>query len=625
MSPTPRLLDGRYEVGDLIGRGGMAEVHLGHDNRLGRQVAIKMLRADLARDQTFIKRFRREAQSAAGLNHSSIVAVYDHGEEHHTEPGGGVVEVPYIVMEYVDGRTLREVLTDRGHLPAAEAARITEGVLDALAYSHRHGIVHRDIKPANVMIARDGAVKVMDFGIARAVADTAATMTQTQAVLGTAQYLSPEQAQGHQVDARSDLYSTGCLLFELLTGRPPFTGDSPVSIAYQHVGEAAARPSTIEPEVPAAMDDIVAHALVKNREGRYQSADAFRTDLTAFRLGRPISPEATGAAAAAGVAGAALGASSGAPTQRLSPTDQPTQVYSSQTIPGGYAYEAGNTAAYSTGALPEMGTPEPEPSRRRTGAYVLLTLAVLAVFALVGWGILSALNGTPTEPTTVVVPDVVKKDKTNAENLLTARGLKYQENFVPSQEAKDTVVTQSEPAGSSVPKNTIINLGISNGPNAVQVPDVSSLTVEEATTTLERAKLTVAAKQQSKDDSRFSKGRVDSTNPGVGVTVAEGDSITLIVSTGKVTVPNVVGKTSDQAAAQLSDAGLSLGVQRPQESDQKAGTIVQQDPAGGLLDRNAPVNVWIAIPIQTPTPNPTTTPTPTPTLTGGAPTPPTTP
>ena len=261
---------------------------------------------DLARDTSFLTRFRREAQSAAGLNHASIVAVYDSGEDHTIESGGARVPMPYIVMEYVEGKTLRELLNDRSPLEPAEAARITEGVLDALAYSHRMGIVHRDIKPANVMMGSHGDIKVMDFGIARAVADTSATMTQTQAVIGTAQYLSPEQAQGQPVDARSDLYSTGCLLFELLTGRPPFKGDSPVAIAYQHVGEAPPRPSTFNPDVDPALDAVVLHALVKDREGRYQDATAFRADLQAARLGRPISAAARGTAAgAAGAAGLA--------------------------------------------------------------------------------------------------------------------------------------------------------------------------------------------------------------------------------------------------------------------------------------------------------------------------------
>jgi serine/threonine-protein kinase len=238
-----RILAGRYEVGELIGRGGMAEVHIGHDARLGRTVAIKILRSDLARDPSFQARFRREAQAAAGLNHPSIVAVYDTGEDVYTEPTGATAHVPFIVMEYVEGHTVRDILRDGQAVPIEEAIEITAGVLSALEYSHHAGIVHRDIKPANVMLTPTGAVKVMDFGIARAVADSAATMTQTQAVIGTAQYLSPEQARGETVDARSDLYSAGCLLFELLTGRPPFIGDSPVAVAYQHVREIAPAPS----------------------------------------------------------------------------------------------------------------------------------------------------------------------------------------------------------------------------------------------------------------------------------------------------------------------------------------------------------------------------------------------
>src|SRR5436190_2066965 len=298
----PRLLGGRYELDGVVGRGGMAEVYRARDLRLDRVVAVKTLREDLARDQTFQARFRREAQSAASLNHPSIVAVYDTGEDDH-----GPAPVPYIVMEYVHGRTVRDLLRDDRRLLPERALEITDGVLRALDYSHRNGIVHRDIKPANVMITRSGDIKVMDFGIARAVADTSATMTQTQAVIGTAQYLSPEQAQGLPVDARSDLYSTGCLLFELLTGRPPFVGDSPVSVAYQHVGERPQPPSSFNHDVPTVYDNITLHALEKERERRYQSATEFRNDLMAAREGRPISAAAAaatvGAAAAVGVMG----------------------------------------------------------------------------------------------------------------------------------------------------------------------------------------------------------------------------------------------------------------------------------------------------------------------------------
>ncbi len=294
MDNAPRVLAGRYQVGELIGRGGMAEVHIGHDNRLGRTVAIKILRSDLARDPSFLARFRREAQAAASLNHPAIVAVYDTGEDVHEDATGNAVHVPFIVMEYVEGHTVRDILRDGQAVPIDEAVEITAGVLAALEYSHHAGIVHRDIKPANVMITPTGAVKVMDFGIARAVADSAATMTQTQAVIGTAQYLSPEQARGETVDARSDLYSTGCLLYELLTGRPPFIGDSPVAVAYQHVREAPATPSAIAPDVPEVLDRITLKALAKDRTARYSSAAEFRADLeNAVRAG-PSRPPRSG-------------------------------------------------------------------------------------------------------------------------------------------------------------------------------------------------------------------------------------------------------------------------------------------------------------------------------------------
>ncbi|HEY2075349.1 MAG TPA: Stk1 family PASTA domain-containing Ser/Thr kinase [Streptosporangiaceae bacterium] len=279
----PRLLGGRYELDGIVGRGGMAEVFRARDIRLDRIVGVKALRDELARDQTFQARFQREAQSAASLNHPSIVAVYDTGEE-----SVGGTPVPYIVMEFVEGRTLRDLLRDdRGLLPE-RAAEITCGVLTALGYSHRHGIVHRDIKPGNVMLTPSGDVKVMDFGLARAVPGAQFTLTQTAQVMGTAQYLSPEQARGDRVDARSDLYSTGCLLYELLTGRPPFTGDSPVAIAYQHVMEDPVPPSRVDPEIPAWADAIVLKALQKDPARRYQSADEMRDDIQRALAGAPV-------------------------------------------------------------------------------------------------------------------------------------------------------------------------------------------------------------------------------------------------------------------------------------------------------------------------------------------------
>ncbi len=279
----PRLLGGRYELDGVVGRGGMAEVYRARDLRLDRIVAVKTLREDLARDQTFQARFRREAQSAASLNHPSIVAVYDTGED--TTPTS---HVPFIVMEYVDGRTIRDLLRDDRRLLPERALEITDGVLRALDYSHRHNIVHRDIKPGNVMLNRQGEIKVMDFGIARALSDAQATMTQTAQVIGTAQYLSPEQARGERVDSRSDLYSVGCLLYELLTGRPPFTGDSPVAIAYQHVRENPVPPSRVDPELPAWADPIVLRAMAKDPGERYQTAAEMRSDIQRALSGYPV-------------------------------------------------------------------------------------------------------------------------------------------------------------------------------------------------------------------------------------------------------------------------------------------------------------------------------------------------
>jgi serine/threonine-protein kinase len=283
VSNISRLGD-RYDLGQIVGRGGMAEVYEGTDTRLNRRVAVKVLRGDLARDPMFLERFRREAQSAAGLNHPNIVAIYDTGED---DING--VTVPYIVMEFVDGVTLRQMLTSGPRIMPERGLEIIAGTLAALDYAHRHGIIHRDIKPANIMINSHGDAKVMDFGIARAVSDAATSMTATSAVMGTAQYLSPEQARGEVVDARSDIYSAGCVIYELLTGTPPFNGETPVSIAYQHVNEPAKAPSDFDPTIPAALDSIVLHALAKHPSQRYQTAAEFRADVERAIAGMPIS------------------------------------------------------------------------------------------------------------------------------------------------------------------------------------------------------------------------------------------------------------------------------------------------------------------------------------------------
>ena len=282
---TPQHLSDRYELGEILGFGGMSEVHMGRDTRLHRDVAVKVLRADLARDPSFYLRFRREAQNAAALNHPAIVAVYDTGE---AETTGG--PLPYIVMEYVDGVTLRDIVHRRPDA-ARRAIEVIADACQALNFSHQHGIIHRDVKPANIMISKTGAVKVMDFGIARAIADSGNNVTQTAAVIGTAQYLSPEQARGETVDARSDVYSLGCVLYELLTGEPPFVGDSPVAVAYQHVREDPVPPSRMHGGISPELDAVVLKALAKNPDNRYQTAAEMRADLVRVHNGeRPGRP-----------------------------------------------------------------------------------------------------------------------------------------------------------------------------------------------------------------------------------------------------------------------------------------------------------------------------------------------
>ena len=372
MTEFPQVLAGRYEIRDLIGRGGMAEVHLGYDKRLSRIIAIKLLRSDIAGDPTFQARFRREAQSAAALNHPTIVAVYDSGEEEITTPNGSTRSVPYIVMEYVEGHTVRELLGDGEAVPIPEAVEITTGVLDALEYSHRAGIVHRDIKPGNIMLTSTGAVKVMDFGIARAMEDSSATVTQTHAVVGTAQYLSPEQARGEIVDARSDLYSTGCLLYELLTGQPPFTGDSAVAIAYQHVREIPKPPSSLAADVPESLDRVVLKALAKTRDDRYQDAAHMRTELLAAERGMAVSAPAT--------------------DTWQSTTAMPSATAPSPAVPA----PPPSTAQPPTG--PEKAAEDKRP-RRRWWVWVLLIILLILAGYLIGMAASGRFPGGKPSPT----------------------------------------------------------------------------------------------------------------------------------------------------------------------------------------------------------------------------------
>ena len=563
----PQQLGGRYEIGELLGRGGMAEVHLGHDTRLGRPVAVKMLRPDYARDPSFQVRFRREAHSAASLNHPSVVAVYDTGED---EYAGN--PVPYIVMEYVEGSTLRELLTSGSRLVPERALEIVDGVLEALSYSHQQGIVHRDIKPANVMLNKAGEVKVMDFGIARAMDDMGATMTQTSAVIGTAQYLSPEQARGEQVDARSDLYSAGCLLYELLTGRPPFVGDSPVSVAYQHVREEPVPPSRLDPDVPASVDAIVLKALAKDRERRYQSAGEMRRDVAAALAGRPV--------AAA-----------------LPPPAESTQVMSRTTVlPGATSY-----------------APPPPADRRdnrggRALGYALLAVAVVAVFVIAALLARSLLGGGTQQ---VAVPDLGGETIAQATRDLQQAGLTL--GTQTPQNSKDVpadhIIDQTPENGTQVDKGHAVDVIVSSGVKQVAVPTLVGLSLDEASQTLKDAGLTLGdTKAKASDQDRNTVLKV---SPGAGQTVPDGSSVDVTYASGNNKVPDVTGATVDEAQAKLEAAGFQLGNQTQQESaDQAPGTVLSQSVPGGQTARlGSTINIKVATTPATPTDTGTPTPT----------------
>jgi serine/threonine-protein kinase len=593
------VLGGRYEVGSLLGRGGMAEVHVARDTRLGRMVAVKLLRSDLARDPSFQARFRREAQAAAGLNHPSIVAVYDTGAETTTEPGGGRVELPWIVMEYVEGRTLRDMLRTDHPLAIEECLSITEGILNGLEYSHRMGIVHRDIKPANVMITPAGEIKVMDFGIARAVSDSSATLTQTSAVMGTAQYLSPEQARGEQVDSRSDLYSTGCLLYEILTGRPPFTGDAPVAVAYQHVSEQPRPPSALAPQIPPAVDHVVLMALSKDREHRYQTAADFADDLRRAVEGRPL-----------------RGASFATQKFEPAPPTAATRV-TPAVVP----------VSPPTGTLPRVSDGDPpyqeEPARKRW-PWVLLIVALLLGIGGVGWALTDGFGSgggsadpTSSTPATVTMPDLANSTQADAEAQLTELGL---ESTVTPQ-ADDNVaegnVISSDPAsGTPVAVGSRVALTVSTGSNSAVVPDVTGKTQEEARAALTAVGLSVGD-VSTEDNASVDKGEVVSTDPAAQASVPKGSAVGLTIASGKVTVPDVTGQALADAVKQLRDLGLSTNSSETAvPTDAAPGTVVTQDVSpDSSVDVGTLINLTVA-PEQTATESPTSTPTDSPSSSG---------
>ena len=573
-----RLLGGRYELDGIVGRGGMAEVYRARDIRLDRIVAVKTLREDLARDQTFQARFRREAQSAASLNHPSIVAVYDTGED---DTGGS--HIPYIVMEYVDGRTLRDLLREDRRLLPERALEITDGVLRALDYSHRNGIVHRDIKPGNVMLTRDGKVKVMDFGIARAVSDAQATMTQTAQVIGTAQYLSPEQARGERVDARSDLYSTGCLLYELLTGRPPFLGDSPVAIAYQHVRENPVPPSRVDPEVPQWADAIVLRAMAKDPRDRYQSAAEMRQDIQRALQGVPVAAPRTGAY--------------GTATQRVGPA---TAMAGTATGMSDYPYGS------------DDGYP-PEPRERRWLPIVLWILGVLVVLGVVGGVAYAILGGGSSGH---AVPQVNGQTLSQAQKEITAAGLKYTVQKQPNPTVpKNIVISTSPPNGNVVPAGSSVILVVSTGPKMVSVPNVKHDSVSDAQSTLKAAGFQVSV--QPDNNSNGTPNTVVKQDPSPGTKAKFGSTVTIFVPPNGSLVPDVIDENYQVAIGRLNNAGFTniqvINVSNPQLAN---GTVVLQNPkAGQRVPGSTQITLSVVKNAPTPSPTPTTpSPTPSPTV-----------
>ncbi|MGV8968577.1 MAG: Stk1 family PASTA domain-containing Ser/Thr kinase [Cellulomonas sp.] len=578
---APRILANRYEVGDLIGRGGMAEVHIGHDTRLGRTVAIKILRSDLARDPSFQARFRREAQASASLNHPSIVAVYDTGEDLVTDANGSVSHAPFIVMEYVEGHTVRDILRDGQAVPIEEAVEITAGVLSALGYSHHAGIVHRDIKPANVMLTPTGAVKVMDFGIARALADSAATMTQTQAVIGTAQYLSPEQARGEQVDARSDLYSTGCLLFELLTGRPPFTGDSPVAVAYQHVREPAPAPSTFASDVPEALDRITLKALAKERDSRYSTAAEFRADLEAAIRGGHVSAPAVGVLAAAAIAETAAAD----PTQVLPPMTSQTQI-----VPPGAPWAPTDAA----GRHSALGVPEEEePPQRRWLLWTLIGIAIAAV-AGIAYLLLSQSDNNNAANTPVTIPNLASATYDAAFAELTSLGLKPERQA----EASDTIaadqVTRTDPAGgASVDPGSTVKVYVSTGADQVEVPEVVGQSQEQARAAITAAGLVPGDVQT--ENVPTNAGDVTKTVPVGKTLVAKNSTVAIFVASGQVDLPDLAGKTKQEALDILTSLKLNSSTNPVEVATPAPDTVLSQDRSPGLVPQGSTVTLDIAV------------------------------
>ncbi|CAB4566327.1 MAG: PASTA domain-containing protein [Actinobacteria bacterium] len=541
MTEQPRLLGGRYELGAIIGRGGMADVIAANDIRLGRKVAIKLMRRELASDPLFLARFRREAQAAAGLNHPTIVAVYDSGED-IVGTGTDAASLPYIVMELVEGETVRDILRSGAGFTPERALQVARDVLTALDYSHRNGIVHRDIKPGNVMITKSGAIKVMDFGIARAMSDSGNTLTASQTVMGTAQYLSPEQARGGEADARSDIYSLGCLLYEMLTGKPPFTGESAVAIAYQHVSGLVVSPSEVNPEVNPNIDALVQMALAKDATERYQSAAEMRTDIDRALIG-----------------------------------DKVTAVL--PTVPMNYS----------------AVTVKPVATKSRTNpwVWVLSAAGVFLAAAVAIWVYGSSLN--PGGGNQVEVPDLAGLSAEAAITVLSDYNLVLG-SITPAESDRpaNTIIDQDPDVGSRVAEGSSVNVTISAGATQIIVPTVAGLvSAEDARRVLASVNLQLG--NITSVDNDQPEGYVVGSIPPAGTSVPVGTRVSIEISNGFGVVPALEGLPEAQARSDLGAAGYQVVVVPQPAATALPGTVLAQSPAAGTrLKIGSRVSITVA-------------------------------
>ncbi|MDF7663156.1 Stk1 family PASTA domain-containing Ser/Thr kinase [Bifidobacterium sp. ESL0763] len=584
------LADGRYQLGRLIGRGGMAEVHVAQDTRLGRVVAVKIMRSDLANDEIFLRRFRREAHSVAQMNNVNIVNIYDSGEETITNDDGSSERVPYLVMEYVKGQTLRDIIKANGPLSQRDTEQVMLGVLNALDYSHRMGIIHRDIKPGNIMISEQGMVKVMDFGIARALDDSVATMTQSQGVVGTAQYLSPEQARGETVDMRSDLYSAGCVLYEMLTGRAPFTGDSAVAIAYQHVSEVATPPSTIVPGLPKMWDQICGKSMAKDRQNRYATAAEFRNDiLTYMNGGIPVAAAFNPLTDLANMKERKQ-AEQEAATEAMNPVET-TATQAFDPLTGAY-----QPAAQGAGTALKTRTERAAEERERKKKKIIIASVIGGIVAVLAIaGIVFGITHM-RKPQSVTVPTFTSTTtQARAREQLSSVGLKMKvEQDTDSSKPKGTFTRQTPKGGAKAVKGSTVIVWFSAGPESRQVPNVKGKTQAQAKDILKSAGFKVSPATQTEDSPDVVKDHVTRTDPAAGQPADKGTTLMLYVSSGMTKVPDVTGQQKDAAVKTLSSAGLSVVVESEYANAPK-DTATRTDPgAGSSVAQRSSVTVYIS-------------------------------